>query len=147
MPLLVIAGSSLKNIIFLSPLVFGLAHLHHFHEFRITQPRVPLTAAIVRSVFQFSYTYLFGIYATFIFLRTGSLLAIVLIHAFCNSMGLPRVWGSVEPYWLFRRNADSVVHSVRILSAVYYVLLFGGMWAWCKALYPWSESPMALVVF
>ncbi|KAL6850895.1 CAAX prenyl protease [Amphichorda felina] len=91
-PLLLLAGHSMGSTVFLSPLVFGLAHLHHFYEFRVTHPHIPVTAAAARSVIQFSYTYLFGIYATFIFLRTGSLLAVAIVHAFCNSMGLPRVF-------------------------------------------------------
>jgi prenyl protein peptidase len=128
-------------------MVFGLAHLHHFYEFRITHPHISLATAIANSVLQFSYTYLFGIYATFIFLRTGSLLAVVLIHTFCNTMGLPRVWGIVEPHWLFDRDAASVARSIRMWTVIYYVLLFGGLWAWCEAMYPWSESSMALTEF
>lgn len=147
MPLLLAAGSSLKNIVFLSPLVFGLAHLHHFYEFRVTHPHVSLIAAIARSVLQFSYTYLFGIYATFLYLRNGSLLAVILVHAFCNSMGLPRVWGSLEPYWLWRQSGPSVARTVRLCTAFYYILLFGGAWAWYRALYPWSQSPWALAEF
>ncbi|OLN81509.1 putative CAAX prenyl protease 2 [Colletotrichum chlorophyti] len=100
-PLLLCARMSLTQTIFLSPVIFGLAHVHHFYEFRITHPKVPLVAAVARSVLQFGYTSLFGAYATFLYLRSGSLLAIVLVHAFCNSMGLPRFWGSVEPHWRF----------------------------------------------
>ncbi|PFH55270.1 hypothetical protein XA68_10228 [Ophiocordyceps unilateralis] len=79
-PLLLLADADLKSIIFRSPLVFGLAHVHHFYEFRISQPYTPVSAAIARSAFQFSYTSIFGIYATFIFLRTGSLLAVICVH-------------------------------------------------------------------
>jgi prenyl protein peptidase len=146
-PLLLVAGSSLKSIILLSPLVFGIAHVHHFYEFRVTHPQVALVAAIARSMLQFSYTYLFGIYATFLYLRNGSLLAVILVHAFCNSMGLPRVWGSVEPYWLWRQKDPSAAQAVRAYTGVYYVLLFGGAWAWYKALYPWTSSPWALAEF
>lgn len=146
-PLLVAAGTSLRSIIFLSPLVFGLAHVHHFYEFRVTHPDVSLFAAIARSVLQFSYTYLFGIYATFIFLRNGSLIAVILVHAFCNCMGLPRVWGLLEPHWLWRQSGPSIDRSVRLHTAIYYGLLLGGAWGWYKALYPWTQSPMALVEF
>jgi prenyl protein peptidase len=136
----------MRSTIFLSPLIFGLAHVHHFYEFRVTHPQVPLTAAIVRSVFQFSYTYLFGIYATFLFLRTGSLLAVVIVHAFCNAMGLPRFWGYVEPYWLSDDELDArpARFSLKVWSGIYYVLLVGGMFAWLKGLYPLTESLMAL---
>src|SRR5689334_16969362 len=99
---------SLVQTIFLTPVIFGLAHIHHFYEFRITHPNVPSAAAIARSVLQFSYTTLFGAYATFLFLRTGSLLAATVAHSFCNVMGLPRIWGLVEPYWLARQDSDAI---------------------------------------
>src|SRR5688572_19919963 len=92
---MLLARTSVKQTIFLSPVIFGLAHFHHFYEFRLTHPQVPVVQAIARSVLQFSYTTLFGAYATFLFIRTGSLLAICVVHAFCNCMGLPRVWGRV----------------------------------------------------
>ncbi|PNP39479.1 hypothetical protein TGAMA5MH_08497 [Trichoderma gamsii] len=143
-PLLLKAGSSLSRVIFLSPVVFGLAHVHHFYEFRVTHPDTPLVAAIARSVLQFSYTSLFGALANFLFLRTGSLLAVVLVHAFCNSMGLPRVWGTVEPYWL---SESSRSRQAVLWSGIYYVLLFGGAYAWWRNLYTLTESPLALAVF
>lgn len=148
-PLLLLAGHSMMSTVFLSPLVFGLAHLHHFYEFRVNHPRVPVTAAIARSVVQFSYTYLFGIYATFIFLRTGSLPAVTIVHAFCNSMGLPRVWGQVEPYWYSWDDLSDSSNrkGLRLWTGVYYSLLFGGMLAFYQSLYPLSHSPLALVDF
>ncbi|KAH6603412.1 CaaX prenyl protease [Trichoderma cornu-damae] len=145
-PLLLVAGSSLSSIIFLSPVVFGLAHLHHFYQFRVTYPQTPLAAAIARSVLQFSYTSIFGAYANFLFLRTGSLIAVVLVHAFCNSMGLPRVWGAVTPYWLSQADSSRSGHAA-LWSGIYYVLLIGGSVAWWKNLYPLTESPVALAVF
>ena len=135
------------STVFLSPLVFGIAHVHHYYEFRVTHPHVPITAAMARSFIQFSYTYLFGVYATFIFLRTGSLLAVATVHAFCNSMGLPRVWGRVEPYWYSWDDLSdpSNRQSLRLWTGLYYFLLFGGLFAFCRGLYPLSRSPLALV--
>ncbi|CAI6082079.1 unnamed protein product [Clonostachys chloroleuca] len=140
-PLLLLAGNGLSSTVFLSPLVFGVAHVHHFYEFRVTHPGVPLVAAIARSVLQFSYTYLFGIYATFIFLRTGSLLAVILVHSFCNVMGLPRVWGLIEPYWLPEGTNNG---TVKAHTGVYYLLLFGGMFSWWQGLYALTSSSVAL---
>ncbi|QUC22088.1 uncharacterized protein UV8b_06329 [Ustilaginoidea virens] len=145
-PLLLTAGCSLKSIILLSPLVFGLAHVHHFCEFRITHPQAPLWAAIARSVLQFSYTTIFGAYATFLFLRTGSLIAVIAVHTLCNSMGLPRVHGVLEPYWVpdgeFRQNKNIIRWTVP-----YYLLLVGGSVLWWKSLLPWTKSSMALASF
>jgi len=89
-------SASATTLFLLPPLIFGLAHIHHIYEFRLLHPSVPLQHAILRSLVQLTYTSLFGSFATFIYLRTGSLLAVVLCHAFCNWMGLPRVWGRVE---------------------------------------------------
>ncbi|KAF9869352.1 prenyl proteinase rce1 [Colletotrichum karsti] len=142
-PLLLCARMSLTQTIFLSPLIFGLAHVHHFYEFRLTHPRVPLVAAIARSVLQFTYTSLFGGYATFLFLRSGSLLAIALVHAFCNAMGLPRFWGSVDPYWHAR--GPYTPANGRHWTIVYYVLLFAGAISWWKCLLPMTHTSATLV--
>lgn len=140
------SGASLTGTIFMSPLIFGLAHLHHFYEFRITHPRTPLPVAIARSLLQLSYTSLFGAYATFLFLRTGCLLAVVLVHTFCNCMGLPRLWGQLDPYWL-REGDPKVASSRKIWTGVYYVLLVGGLIAWWQNLYSLTETSMALAKF
>src|SRR5205085_8661110 len=95
-PLFILAKMSPKRIIFLTPTIFGLAHVHHFYEFHISHPHHPLVAKIARTVLQFSYTTLFGAFVTFIYLRSGSLLACIVIHSFCNWMGLPRFWGRLE---------------------------------------------------
>ena len=39
--------------------------------------------------FQFTYTCIFGWYETYLFLRTGNLLAPVVAHSFANWMGVP----------------------------------------------------------
>ena len=135
---------STGEIILLSPIIFGLAHVHHFYEFRITNPQVPVIAAVARSLFQFTYTSLFGAYATFLYLRTGSLLCVVLVHAFCNSMGLPRLWGYVEPYWM--RGSQQQLQRARLFStALYYALLIGGLITWQKNLYRLTESDTSLM--
>ncbi|KAK3322351.1 hypothetical protein B0H66DRAFT_495205 [Apodospora peruviana] len=96
-PLMIAAQTPITRTIYLVPFIFGLSHVHHFYEFRLTNPQVPVTVALLRSVFQLGYTTLFGAYATFAFVRTGSLLAVCAVHAFCNCMGLPQLWGRVQP--------------------------------------------------
>jgi membrane protease YdiL (CAAX protease family) len=41
-------------------------------------------------LFQLLYTSVFGWYATWLFLRTQSLWGIVIVHSFCNWIGLPK---------------------------------------------------------
>ncbi|ORY69488.1 CaaX protease [Pseudomassariella vexata] len=139
-PLMLLAQTSVTKTIFMSPLIFGLAHLHHFYEFRLSQPQVPVSAALLRSLFQLTYTSLFGAYATFLFLRTGSLLAIFVVHAFCNCMGFPRFWGRVEPSGASYGARSSVAWTV-----VYYVLLVVGAGLWWKNLGVLTESANQLV--
>lgn len=141
-PLMVLARTSLTKTIFLSPLVFGLAHVHHLYEFKVTNPRVPLGAAVLRSLFQLGYTTLFGAYATFLYLRTGSVVAVFAVHVLCNCMGLPRVWGRVTG-----RGLDGEETEVkRVWSLLYYILLVAGAWGWYNSLWYLTESGNALVV-
>jgi prenyl protein peptidase len=140
---MLLAHTSVTKTIFLCPVIFGLAHLHHLYEFRLTHPQVPISAAALRSLLQFSYTSLFGAFATFVFLRTGSLLAIFVVHAFCNAMGLPRFWGRIEP--------DSDVEeqkggkSTVVWTVIYYPLLFVGAFLFYRYLGVLTRSSSELV--
>lgn len=87
------SGASPKAMIFGLPLVFGIAHLHHGYESFVKKGRTrqaAIQSAIIALV-QLTYTSLFGWFATFLFLRTSSLLAPCLCHSFCNLMGFPDV--------------------------------------------------------
>ena len=63
-------------------------HLHHLYEFYLRNP-TRLTLGIIQVLFQFVYTTMFGWFAAFVFLRTGSVWTVILVHAFCNYIGLP----------------------------------------------------------
>ncbi|KAI2630607.1 hypothetical protein GGR54DRAFT_161725 [Hypoxylon sp. NC1633] len=143
-PLMLAAQTPVTTTIFLSPLVFGLAHLHHFYEFRVTHPHVAASLVLLRSLLQLGYTTLFGAYATFLFLRSGSLLAVFLVHAFCNCLGLPRVWGPVEPAAAVDAGGQSPRPSV-LWTVGYYVLLVAGAVGWYRNLGSLTESENALV--
>lgn len=84
-----------RNVILVTPLYFGIAHIHHFYEFRLTHPHASIVGSVVRVLFQFTYTTVFGWFEAYVFVRTGSLLAVILAHSFCNWLGLPRFWGRV----------------------------------------------------
>ncbi|KAL2133960.1 hypothetical protein VTI74DRAFT_1316 [Chaetomium olivicolor] len=155
-PLMLLSQSPLKQTIFLTPILFGLAHVHHFYEFRLVQPQVPATAALLRSLFQFAYTTVFGAYATFLYIRTGSLLAVCAVHAFCNCMGLPQVWGRVEPPVPVLAGGDTNGPHTKqdggaggrpsiLWTVAYYVLLVGGAVVWWRNLWALSESENGLV--
>jgi prenyl protein peptidase len=158
-PLHLLARISPGRIVWVAPLYFGVAHVHHFYEFRLTHPDTSVSAAVLRSVFQFAYTTVFGWYATFVYLRTGSLFAVILIHMFCNWCGLPRLWGRVEAAVpirpTFNRGKEdsdrSLEYSYGHLSigwtVAYYALLVGGAIGFGCSLWSLTESLHALAEF
>ncbi|KAL1964239.1 hypothetical protein VTN77DRAFT_7197 [Rasamsonia byssochlamydoides] len=155
-----LAKMSPGRIVFISPLYFGIAHVHHFYEFRLTHPDTPVLAALFRSIFQFGYTTVFGWFATFLYLRTGSLPAVILVHSFCNWCGLPRLWGRVEagipisPPQL-RGKDDTDVSKLQVAGGrlgigwtiAYYVLLVAGAVGFYRLLWPLTQSSLALASF
>ncbi|KAL3457845.1 hypothetical protein BJX64DRAFT_268134 [Aspergillus heterothallicus] len=160
-PLHILAKVDPGRIVFLAPLYFGVAHVHHFYEFRLTHPDTSILTAALRSLFQFGFTTVFGWYATFVYLRTGSLLAVILIHTFCNWCGFPRLWGRVEAdvpidptTTLARGKEDSdrgIVYTYGELgigwSVAYYALLFVGVIGFHYGLWPLTDSLHALAEF
>lgn len=87
-PRLLACGFSNKGASWTAPMFFGLAHIHHaYQRWRKGDNKLPMIA--LQTFFQFSYTSLFGSYASYALIRTGSVPAVTLSHAFCNFMGLP----------------------------------------------------------
>jgi prenyl protein peptidase len=80
----------------IAPLFFGVAHIHHAvvrlqkaSSSSASSFRPSVSSVILMTTFQFIYTTLFGAYATYILIRTGSVLAVTVSHSYCNLMGLP----------------------------------------------------------
>jgi len=84
---------SRTTTIFLTPLYFGLAHLHHLYEVYVQggRTRDALVSGLVSSIVQFSYTSLFGWYASFLFIRTSSIIPPLVSHTLANLMGFPAI--------------------------------------------------------
>lgn len=160
-PLHLLAKTTSKKIVFTTPLYFGIAHMHHLYEFRLTHPEVPFLPAVVRTVIQFTYTSLFGFFATFVYLRTGSVYTAIAAHMFCNWMGLPRFWGRVgeeapiHPPSARKRNSGNEMAATTkrshdlsaIWTFIYYALLVGGSYGFYLYLFPLTLSRHALVDF
>jgi prenyl protein peptidase len=87
-----LADASRMKMIFLSPLVFGAAHVHHAFETYHRYGRTATAAkrAIISTTIQFAYTSIFGFYCCYLFLRSGSLIPPIAAHMFCNIMGVPQ---------------------------------------------------------
>mmetsp|Transcript_14605 Transcript_14605/g.43902 ORF Transcript_14605/g.43902 Transcript_14605/m.43902 type:complete len:234 (+) Transcript_14605:141-842(+) len=79
-------GPSRWRCALLAPLLFGVAHLHHYFS-RVSEG-TPAGRARVETVVQLAYTWLFGFLA-FLLLFGAGLPAAVGGHVFCNTMGLP----------------------------------------------------------
>jgi prenyl protein peptidase len=105
-PVLLGAGFSTVCACVLPPLCFGLAHVHHVLQHLRD---LGLVAAIATAVLQLGYTSLFGAFSCWLFIRTGHLLACILVHSFCNAMGLPDF-------------AGALTHPRRFLLATLYVI-------------------------
>ncbi len=87
LPLLIQNFTNWQTIL-LAPLFFGLAHLHHIIEGYFVHGH-ELKSLLLQHLFQFSYTYIFGIYSSYLFMRTGNLLSCFVSHSICNLMGFP----------------------------------------------------------
>lgn len=170
-PLHLLSRHTPWQITFLTPLYFGIAHVHHFYEFTLTHPHTPVRSALAVSLFQFGYTTLFGWYATFLYLRTGNLVTVILVHSFCNWCGLPRIWGRLEidgpplapapvgldPGAMARRDDDRASarfyggargQDFHILWTItYYFLLVAGALGFSGALWTLTQSDTALADF
>ncbi|KAG7174639.1 CAAX prenyl protease 2-like [Homarus americanus] len=112
--------------IFIAPLFFGVAHLHHaVDRLRVG---IDLQAVILISSFQFLYTSVFGFYSAFLFIRTGHFLPLFAVHAFCNHMGLPEVKEMIK-----------APNPLRIKLMAYHVM---GLIAWYFLLFPLTEPSL-----
>lgn len=114
------AGSSRNKMIFLSPLWFGIAHVHHGWEAytRLGRTSAAAQQAVISVVFQTAYTTLFGFHCAFLFLRTGSLLPPIASHVFCNIMGLPDVGDAITRF-PHRKILIIVTHLLGIAGYMY----------------------------
>ena len=88
-PALLAAGFSVTRTCLIAPLFFGVAHAHHAMVQLMKGHRV--LSVCLTTFFQFAYTSLFGSYASYAFIRTGSVTAVAVAHAYCNWMGLPNL--------------------------------------------------------
>eukprot|EP00890_Picochlorum_soloecismus_P002119 jgi/Picsp_1/2908/NSC_01133-R1_caax prenyl protease 2-like len=110
---LLMMGYSPGTCIWASPFVFGLSHVHHivdmirFRGFSIAQSVVAVSV-------QLGYTVMFGWFASYLFVQSGNVLAVVAAHSVCNLFGFP-------PFAQIRYYS---CRNIVLLSYVIGVLLF-----------------------
>ena len=73
----------------LAPLTFAAAHAHH--AWQQWRGGAALTRVLLSGTVTLAYTWVFGMIAWWLLLRTGSLAAAVAAHSLCNCLGVPNV--------------------------------------------------------
>lgn len=120
---------SAKYMIFVTPLYFAVAHLHHAYEMYLEGKYSAQVIAFI-SLFQLLLTSVFGWYASFLFLRFGSVWPPVAAHTFCNAIGSPTF---------------SNVGNCKVHTWVYRGLLVVGLVAFSKLLFVLTDSPFRII--
>ncbi|KAK4048020.1 CAAX prenyl protease [Microbotryomycetes sp. JL201] len=122
-----LAGVSKAKIVFLTPLYFGLAHVHHAYETYVQGGKTAraLKVSVLQTGFQLAYTTVFGWYASFLFMRTGSIVPPFLSHSFCNVMGLPPLGWALHEFPEHKASLWTT-YAVGIATFCY------GLWRWTE---------------
>jgi len=117
-PVMLATGMSASRVALVAPLFFGVAHLHHAIQ-KLSNGERPKTVILI-TIFQFLYTSLFGSYASYAFVRVGSVLSVTLSHSYCNWMGLP-------DFGVFA-NSRHPLYRYRGILFVSYMIGIGAFW-------------------
>ena len=80
---------SFRSKIIFSPFLFGLAHVHHFWERYRFDDSGNIKSILLTTIFQFTYTTIFGWLSCMIYLKNHNIFAASLAHMICNWMGFP----------------------------------------------------------
>ena len=125
-PALMATDLSVRSVCWLAPVFFGIAHAHHAIR-RIVQEKEGIPKVAIQTMFQFSYTTLFGAYTSYAYWQTKSLWAVTVSHSFCNYMGLPN---------LAFLNKASLLYDYRHVLMGVHVLGIGAFFQWFHVFTP-----------
>jgi prenyl protein peptidase len=96
LPIMIRAGFSQNAAIYITPIFFGLAHVHHLFlnsndvvKLKIAGKKLIVKKIYLSTIAQAGYTTIFGFITSYLYIHTGTLAAPLLAHVFCNYMGLP----------------------------------------------------------
>ncbi len=76
------------NGILSTAVLFAISHMHHLIE-HILHGKLTLVNALMQVLFQFSYTFVFSVYTSHVFVKFNSIYCSILLHAMCNALGFP----------------------------------------------------------
>lgn len=93
-----------------SPLLFGLAHIHHGMQLHYIDKR-PFSNVLLIVFAQWAYTTVFGVYANYFYIRAQeNLWCAIIVHMVCNLIGFPSFDMREEyPRWYMMYTAMLVV--------------------------------------
>lgn len=81
--------SSDLSLTLYSPLLFGLAHIHHGVQL-YCKDKWPISQVVVSVLVQFAYTSVFGMVANRFYIASGeNLWCAIVVHGMCNLIGFP----------------------------------------------------------
>lgn len=83
-----------------SPLLFGVAHIHHGYELYFHR-NINLGLVLISGLCQLTYTTLFGILANYVFFKYGSVWCLITVHSVCNLIGFPELLVSKHPVYTY----------------------------------------------
>ncbi|XP_022090614.1 CAAX prenyl protease 2-like isoform X2 [Acanthaster planci] len=135
LPLLVPCLGNLRAV-FVCPLFFGVAHVHHVIEGLRQGARRPFVIW-VGAIFQFFYTTVFGALSAFLFLRTGHVIACIIVHIFCNFMGFP-AFDEIPNHTPLQRAVICATFVVGLLLFLYLLLPLTSPERYANEMYQWS---------
>ncbi|KAG5420088.1 RCE1 [Candida metapsilosis] len=111
--ILLVVTNTCPDFIKYTPYLFGIAHFHHALQL-YKKHSLAMSSIVVSTLFQFTYTSIFGYLANWIYLKTDfNLFCPIIIHSFCNFYGFPTL----------RMESDKLV-----VHLVYYALVIGGLY-------------------
>lgn len=83
-PFLLESGWGKTFVFFYCSALFGCAHLHHL----LTEDFIT-RQVIIQSLVQVGFTTLFGMYSSYVYYSTKSVITCIICHAYCNFLGFP----------------------------------------------------------
>lgn len=125
LPYMLSGGVSPIKCVFVAPLFFGFAHVHH--AINMMREGQPFAFTIVSTVFQFSYTYLFGAYATYALMKTNDVISVIACHSFCNFMGLPSLPSASDPDIYVHRRWVYGAYLLGLAIFIFGFVVYGGV--------------------
>ncbi|KAJ4836207.1 hypothetical protein Tsubulata_002420 [Turnera subulata] len=117
--------------------IYCEAHLNHWMEVYTRQNYSFLKASMIVGL-QLGYTVIFGAYASFLFIRTGHLLAPLVAHIFCNHMGLPVLFARRRGIQV-KFHATNFKHTFRHSGGIVFLAFVAGMVTFLWLLFPVTQ--------